>query len=230
MISVTLPTRKRPCALTAMIDSAISTASNPDKLEFCVYVDNDDKETKECIDAMAIRGRNVKYVTSHESINLSQMWNYAYTHLATGDIIMLCADDIRFKSPSWDSHVRDTFDRFNDKIVLVYGDDLVHGKNLSTHPFVHRKWIETSGFWLPPYFVSDFVDLWLNDVAHALDRRVFLPDVVTEHLHFSVGKAEIDETTRARLQNHKRSNPSAIYDEKIHERNAQCSKLREQMI
>ncbi len=230
MLSIILPTRNRPDALTAMIDSALTTAAEPRELEFCVYVDEDDLQTKECINTLSLNGYNVKYTTSSNRINLSQMWNYAYSHLATGDIIMLCADDIRFRTLSWDKRVRDTFDAFNDKIVLVYGDDLVQGAKLSTHPFVHRRWIEISGFWLPPYFVSDFVDLWLNDVAHALGRRIFISDVVTEHMHYSVGKSEIDETTKTRLQNHAKSNPGAIYNEKSHERSVQCSKLRQYMV
>ena len=101
------------------------------------------------------------------------MWNYALEKLASGDLIMLCADDIRFKSPSWDTYVREAFET-HGSFSLVYGDDLVHGRRLSTHPFVHREWIRVSGFWLPPYFVSDFVDLWLDEVSKALGADVYI--------------------------------------------------------
>jgi glycosyltransferase involved in cell wall biosynthesis len=225
MISIVLPTRKRHTALTDMVESALSTADDTTQVEFCIYVDEDDTETKECVGVMSYKGISIKHTTSPTSLNLSQMWNYAYEHIATGDIIMLCADDIRFRSKSWDTRVRQTIDKYEDKIVLVYGDDLIHGENLSTHPFVHRKWIETSGFWLPPYFVSDFVDLWLNDVSRDLGRRVFLPDVITEHLHHTVGKASIDETTTARLERHKQSNPQSIFARTLGERNAHFMRL-----
>jgi glycosyltransferase involved in cell wall biosynthesis len=225
MISIVLPTRKRPVQLKEMIDSALETADAPTKVEFCVYVDEDDVDTKQCIDDLSSKGFLVKCATSPSKINLSQMWNYAYENLSTGDIIMLCADDIRFRSRCWDTLVRNEFDKVSDKLVLVYGDDRIHGRNLTTHPFVHRRWIEKSGFWLPPYFVSDMVDVWLHEVSKALGRIVYLPNVVTEHLHFSVGKSQIDETTIQRLSNHNIQNPTKVYNEKIDERNEHISRL-----
>jgi len=154
------------------------------------------------------------------------MWNYALEKLAIGDLIMLCADDIRFKSPSWDTYVCEAFET-HGSFGFVYGDDLVHGRRLSTHPFVHGERIRVSGFWLPPYFVSDFVDLWLDEVSKALgDADVYLSNVITEHLHFSVGKSEIDETTQNRLTRHKLDNPLAIYASKAFERIAQIERLR----
>jgi hypothetical protein len=208
-----------------MIDSAIQTADDPSAIEFCVYIDADDAESVKCIEGLSKRGYSVKHTTSPTPINLSQMWNYAYETLSTGDLIMLCADDIRFMSRSWDTHVRKAFET-HGKFSLVYGDDLVHGRGISTHPFVHREWIRVSGVWLPPYFVSDFVDVWLNDVAKALGTDVYLPHVITEHLHFSVGKSEIDETTQNRIDRFKLYNPSTIYTDKANERMQQVERLR----
>jgi len=78
---------------------------------------------------------------------------------------------------------------------------------------------------LPPYFVSDFNDCWLYDVAGRIQRRVYLPHVYTEHMHHIVGKAEIDENTRERLARHEREDPKKLYDEKTNERKADADKL-----
>jgi glycosyltransferase involved in cell wall biosynthesis len=225
-ISVIFPTRKRIKAVKEVIESIEQTCDNFDNVEICIYHDIDDIETKEFLDDLSKTYKNLKYTTTSDNINLSEMWNYAYSTLATGDIIMLCADDVRFRTKSWDTTVINVFNHFDDKLVLVYGNDGIQGENLATLPFVHRKWIEVSKFWLPPYFVSDYVDLWLYEVASALGRKIYLNDVYTEHMHFSVNKSPKDETAQNRLDRHQKENPGRIYNEKTQERIAHIELLQ----
>lgn len=224
--SIIVPTRKRPVAVSELVEGIVNTCDNFDLVEVLFYIDRDDIESENCILALQKKfGNNIKYTSSREDINLSQMWNYAYDTLSTGDIIMLCGDDIRFRTKSWDTLVRNEFLKVNDRIVLVYGDDKIHSINHATHSFVHRKWIETSGFWLPPYFCADYVDTWLFEVANRLNRSRYLPNVITEHMHYSVGKSDYDSTTEKRLTNAARENPSLIYQQKSAERSEHVNKL-----
>jgi hypothetical protein len=225
-ISIIFPTRTRTGFVEELIKSAQQTADNFSYLEFCIYYDLDDNETKDYIAEASSRYQNVKYTTSNDSLNLSEMWNYAYSTLATGDIIMHCGDDIRFRTKSWDTIVINKFKESRDKILLVYGNDGIQKSNLATHSFIHRKWIEVSGFWLPPYFTSDYNDTWLDNVASRINRRVYLGDVYTEHLHYTVGKTEIDDNTRRRLNRHEKENPLAIYNSKESERVIHANKLQ----
>ena len=208
-----------------MLRTIDQTADRRDLVEICVYIDSDDEESKVFLEGQS----NVKFTTSPTPLNLSQMWNYAYEKLATGDIIMLCADDLRFNTKSWDTIVRNKYQQSEDKLILVYGRDGIHDSNLSTHPFVHRRWIEISGFWLPPYFVSDYNDLWLFEVGKQLNRLQFCPDVYTEHLHHSVGKCSIDDTTQRRLDRHNTERPDILYNNTLHERQEQVRRLRSNM-
>ena len=50
------------------------------------------------------------------------MWNRCY-EISSGDIVMHCGDDIRFRTKGWDTKVLNKFKEYKDKIVLVYGDD-----------------------------------------------------------------------------------------------------------
>jgi len=224
--SIIIPTKHRVNAVNELVESIVNTSDNFKRIEICFYIDFDDTISKEGILALIEKyGNNIKYTMSEEKLNLSQMWNYTYTNICTGEIIMLCADDIRFRTKSWDLAVKSEFSLVDDKILLVFGDDLYHGSKLATHSFVHRKWIETSGFWLPPYFCADYVDTWLDDVARRINRSVYLPHIITEHMHYSLNKSAYDDNTANRLENFKRERPDLIYETKQNERLEHVNKL-----
>lgn len=188
MISVLAPTRGRPDALQAMADSVYATATGP--VEVLAYVDDDDPS-----DYSQVTG--VRIVTGPRIV-LSDCWN-RLAAVADGDILGMGADDIRFRTPGWDEKVRAVFDGYADGIVFVYGDDGVHHGKLGTHGFVSRRWVETLGYFTWPGFVADYADTWLHELGQRINRIVYLPDVVTEHLHPVVGKAVVDATHRERL-------------------------------
>lgn len=224
--SIIIPTKNRAIAVNELLESIYSTSDNFEKVEICFYIDVDDNNSKTCIlQLMEKYGKNIKYTTSEQNLNLSQMWNYAYENISTGEIIMLCADDIRFRTKSWDTIIKNEFLKVNDKILLVFGDDLLQNERLATHSFIHRKWVNISGFWLPPYFCADYVDTWLDNVARKINRIKYLPNVITEHMHYSVNKSAYDENTEKRLENSKKENPKKIYYDKENERIEHANKL-----
>jgi hypothetical protein len=223
--AIIVPTRKRPFELKRLITSVLETADNPNKVEFCLYIDPDDDVSKQCIDTLIAENKPIKYISSNDKPTLSQMWNIAFT-ISVADIIMQCGDDCVFRTKSWDTNIKNKMEQHTDKIVLAYGNDGIQGAKLATHSFVYRKWIEISEFWLPPYFVSDYSDTWLNDVAKGIGRAIYIPEVYTEHMHFGQGKGPCDETTKLRLERHRIQNPAALYDLKAPERIAHMERLK----
>jgi len=222
-ISIIIPTRKRPNNIERLFNSLINTADEPNNLEICLYLDDDDVDTINYISNKYINDNRVLYFVGPRIV-LSQMWNEAYK-LATGNIIMHGGDDLIFRSKSWDSIVRKAFNNFPDKILLVYGRDGIKDKELATHSFIHRRWIEVSGFFLPPYFTSDYNDTWLDNVSQKVGRRCYLPEVFTEHMHYSVGKAVKDENTIERYVRANKQNPKNLYLSLEHERLEHAYKL-----
>jgi glycosyltransferase involved in cell wall biosynthesis len=217
--SIIIPTKNRVAAIQELIETIFNTSDFFEKIEICFYIDNDDIESKEHILYLIYKyGKNIKYITSEKKLNLSQMWNYAYEQISTGDIIMLCGDDIRFRTKSWDTIIKNEFLSVDDKILLIFGNDLIQCEHLATHSFVHRTWITVSGFWLPPYFCADYVDTWLDEVARKINRRLYLPHIVTEHMHYSVNKSEYDDNTANRLENARKENPGQIFENTKQER------------
>lgn len=187
LISVLAPTRGRPAALQEMADSVFRTAEN---VEVLAYVDDDDPA-----DYSNIEG--VRIITGPR-VTLSDCWNRLAAE-ADGTILGMGSDDIRYRTPGWDTSVRAVINSFTDRIVFVYTEDGIHNERLGTHGFVSREWVEAAGMFTWPGFAMDYADTWLNDIARRIHRAVFIPGVMVEHLHPIAGKAEWDQTHRERL-------------------------------
>jgi hypothetical protein len=127
---------------------------------------------------------------------LSNLWNVgarqAFLSTSPVDILMLCADDIRFRTDGWDEMVRYAFAESEHRLNYVYGRDGVHDQKLGTHGFIHRERYNLFDRFTPPYFDADYPDYWLHQVSAAADVLTYLPDLYTEHVHPIVGKAPVD--------------------------------------
>lgn len=142
---------------------------------------------------------------------------------------MHCGDDIVFRTPGWDTIVRQTFQRFPDRIVLVHGDDVsVNTDALATHGFLHRRWVETVGYFLPPLFSCDWNDVWLTEVADMIGRRVKIP-VITEHMHYSFEKRPRDATDIEREERGREDGVAELFKKTKKNRARDALKLKEAM-
>lgn len=227
LISIICPTKNRIHQVLELLDSISNTASLPEFIEILFYIDYEDNKTKNEIDGLKIKYKmRIDHTSSKEiTDNLSEMFNYTYNVLSKGDIIMLTGDDCRFRTKHWDKTIRETFNLYPDKIVLVYGDDGINHQKLATHPFLSRKWIEISGFWLPSYFHCDYVDTWVDDVARMIKRIHYLPNVLFEHMHPNVGKSKPDDVTIAAIKKREKYNPMLKFEQTKNERIDQSLKL-----
>jgi len=189
-----------------MWQSALQTAAWPEGLELVLYLDEDDRYLETYLALLGVGTCNV----IGPRIVLSQMWNFCHAR-AAGPIFWHGNDDVIFRTQGWDDQVRQAFNQYVDRIVLVHGRDGYHDQKMSVLGFLHRRWVEVVGCFVPPYFVSDYNDQWLSEVADALGRRVFLPEVYTEHLHPNFGKGPLDQTHRDRLWRHQQASVDQLY-------------------
>lgn len=201
MISILVPTRGRPGQFERMVRSALDLAEDPAGIQVVAYRDRDDKETYPSIPG-------VKYIVG-DRIVLSEMWNACHAQ-AKGPIFMHAGDDIVFQTIHWDKKIRDTFELYPDRIVFVHGDDGHWDDRFGTHGFIHENWVNTVGYFVPPFYVSDYNDTHLNDIANALGRRRFV-DIKTEHMHYMFNKGPLDQTHKDRLERHRVHEPQKLY-------------------
>jgi hypothetical protein len=215
-ISILLPTRGRPENVKRLLESIKTTAHKMP--EVVLYVDDDDPSYDDFMApefAKIIRGPRK---------TLSDYYNEC-AKVASGEILMQAGDDIIFRTRWWDATVALAFESHPDKFIFVHGDDGHFGDKFGTHGFLHRKWMETVGYLVPPYFSADWGDTWLNEVANKLGRRVYLP-FVTEHMHPLFGKAEWDKTHKERLARGKSDKVEQMYKDLEPKRAKDVEKLQ----
>jgi hypothetical protein len=200
--SLLCPSRARPERFQAMLSSAIGMAEVPSDVVIDLHVDADDP-TLEAYREIAIS--NVRLMISEVKRPVPQIFNAAASR-AEGNILMLCADDLIFRTRGWDRKVLEAFAKYPDGLALFYTND-GRDRDKAEHWFVSRRWVEIVGFFswagdcggLGPFehFCADTVG---ELVAHKVGRKFFLRDVVTEHMHAKYGKAENDATYREKRE------------------------------
>jgi len=210
MISIICATKNRPENVKRLIQSAKDTAQD---FEFVFIIDEGD--------TIEAQGYTV-VINKQGFVSLGTLFNMGVPY-AKGDVFMLCGDDVVFRSKDWDKIVQDKINSFKDKICLVYGDDLLQGERMATHPFVHKNWVEALGYLNPPQFYSDFGDVYLMDLARGVNRLVYLPEVVAEHLHPFGNKAPTDDTYERRVKYKKRAR--RIYNNSLDQKKEDIDKI-----
>ena len=231
LISVLLPSRGRPDWLGRALGTAHKTATFPKRMEFIVRLDEDDSLLDAYYNGDGLYRPHVQRVANLVGPRtlLSACWNECYEE-SQGEILMHCGDDLTFDTPGWDQTVRAAFAQTPDKILFAYGNDLgPHGETFGTHGFIHRKWVETVGYFVPPLFSSDWNDVWLNDVAKMVKRHKLL-DFVTEHHHYQFGKAPRDQTHAEREERGARDDVVGLYKRTERERKLDANKLKAVMV
>ena len=79
-------------------------------------------------------------------------------------------------------------------MLLHFNDLSGHAHQLAGHLAVHKNWIDTVGYFSPPWFNGDWGDWWLTHIGDGAGRRKYRQDIVIEHLNIQFNKAEPDET------------------------------------
>ena len=189
-VSLLTPTRKRPELMLKMARSALATGNN---FEFVFYIDEDDTLSDSGIAQLPAA---IVTVVRGPRIPCGQCWQKCF-EVSTGDILMMCADDLIFHTPGWNYLVGAEFEVVPDRIMFVFGNDGIQFEALGTHGFVHRRWTEAVGYFTTPHFLSYYNDTWMDRLAKLCGRRKYLPGLNIEHIHPSVGKRPMDETSNA---------------------------------
>lgn len=187
MIEILVPSRGRPNRARLMAVSALETARSG--VGVTIIVDPDDPERKAYAEVLSIPG--VRLVVLSERLGYTASLNEIAAYAEpTIDVLGAFGDDVIFRTKGWDDRVRSELATPG----IAYGNDLVHGQGHPTAVFMSRAIVDALG-WLALPATSH---QWADDGWKALGQRTgllrYLPNVVVEHMHPAVGKAEWDET------------------------------------
>lgn len=176
-----------------MLESFFETAAHPSMADVAIYIDDDDEGTLE-LDLSSYNVRRV--VGPRQSMGTLNAACFAATE---GEIVILCNDDVIFQTKGWDTIIREAAGQYQDQIYLFYPNDLFKGEKLATFPILSRVTCDAIADPFPGEYRGAFIDVHIMDIFKQLkgaghDRVVYLDDVVFEHMHYRLGKSEMDET------------------------------------
>lgn len=189
--SLILPTRDRPKLAYRLLKSIAETTSNIGKIEVILYLDEDDADSQQIdypdVSLLKIIGNDK---------NMGAVIKKCYDE-SQGKFVMVLNDDMIFHTMDWDEKVFREFAFFPDGIALIYGNDLYYGKRVPTFPILSRIACEIMEHVCPVNYKRHCIESHLFDIFTRLanlghHRRIYLPKVVFEHMHYKLSTVAYD--------------------------------------
>lgn len=182
------PTRGRPQNIRDLIKAFDETET---KARFLIVLDDDDEKLGhyleiECDSLVLPReGKGMAKPLNHAAwINRNNFKNFAFL-----------GDDHRPRTKHWDCLFVDALDELGTG--LVYGDDLLQGKNLPTAVAMTSDIVRNLCGMVPPGMIHLYLDNFWLKLGQDLNAIRYMPEVILEHLHPVAGKAGWDANYRA---------------------------------
>lgn len=198
-ISVICPSRGRPQRWAAMVDSALETAIRPSRVLFNVLVDRDDPCLAEYVN---LSRAGVGLVVNDRPRPAPALYNELALG-AAGEILIAASDDVLFRTPCWDDRLERIFAGFPDRLLVAYFGDgpsvkFPGGRDKVEHFATSREFVESVGYFMRDDYEHFCADQHTGEIARLAGRLRAAPEIVLEHLHAKYGRAENDETYRAK--------------------------------
>ena len=201
-LAMMCPTRGRPEAVAQVVETFVNTTNNGTHLWFIVNEDDprldEYKREFERFETL----QNVRYMVVPPKQGLTDTINSSFYILLDYKYLGFIGDDHRFRTQNWDFLA---FLKLEEKPGFLYGNDLLQGENLPTHVIVNSGIIKSLGWFALPGTTHLYVDNAWRELGIATKTLTYVPEIVIEHMHPSVGKAEWDE-------NYKRVNANSLYE------------------
>lgn len=179
-ISILHPSRQRAIHTAKTANAWLSSAKNPEDIEYIVSLDLDDNIT-----AYEAHLGTLKYdiaMTVNGNTNAVQAVNIA-AKACTGDILIVVSDDFNLPPYHWDEYLLTQLAGKTDYIVKT--DD---GSQpwIITLPIMDRVYYDRFGYVYNPAYSHMFVDTELTCIADILGRKIVLPIRIV-HNHYTTG-------------------------------------------
>ena len=193
-ISLLLPTRGRKEHLERLFDSLLEKTFDLSRIEIILCIDEDDFESQSLTFPPVFHIR--KLIGPRSTMGT---YNTKCYLASTGNIVILFNDDIVVRTPNWDRIIESFDENHQDKIYLAYVNDLFKKEKVGSFPILSRRACEILTDPFPAAYKGEHIDYHLFDIFKRLEtagypRIHYFEDVVFEHMHFSQGKSQVDQT------------------------------------
>lgn len=218
MINVLTPSRGRPDLAKRMYESATDTAKGDVNIVF--GLDHDDPTIAEYA--------GLPYEIFRDC-PVGKIWNGLANNTKKG-MIMMGNDDLIFRTPGWDEYLLDFSKTLTNSSHVIYFNDGINGKDHCAFPIISRSWYKKLKYFTPECFNFLYHDTWVMDIAKKCNELHYCDDVLIEHMHFTAGKSEMDDTYKRHRegQSDKRQIDGYIYHmtDWIRQRDAEAIKCK----
>ena len=190
-VLVIVPTRGRPDASVEFHKEFLAKSMISDLM---FAIDEDDADSYSRIEGVLYE--------VNPRMGMNGTLNYVATKYADKyKYIAFMGDDHRVRTFGWDIVMTEKM----GSLGVAYGNDLIQGQALPTAVIMSSNIINAIGYMAPPKQKHMYLDNFWLDLGTRLNAIHYLEDVIIEHLHFSVGKSDMDSS-------YQETNDSAIYN------------------
>jgi len=190
---VIVPSRGRPHAVPDLA-AAFTGTVQADGTRLVLAVDLSDPDHYRYREAVAeVRDDRVT-VDAVVGGRMAAALNETAVIVAAGEAVEaigFMGDDHRPRTVGWDAAYLAALRDMGAGIV--YGDDGLQHEALPTQCAMSSSIVRTLGWMCPPVLQHLWIDNFWRDLGEAAGCLRYLPDIVVEHMHPYVGKAEMDE-------------------------------------
>lgn len=180
-LAVIVPSRGRPEAIAELAEVWRETTTTTNA-HLAVCIDDNDPKRLEY-------GKNVNVYPSRTMVEALNRAAAAFADMAYA--VGFMGDDHRPRTVGWDARYLEALHELGTGIV--YGNDLLQGRNLPTQCAMTSDIIRSLGYMAPPGLRHMYVDNFWLALGRSAGCIKYLPDVVIEHMHPIAGKAEWTE-------------------------------------
>jgi hypothetical protein len=178
-ISILLPTRDRAELVTRSLESLISRAAHPERLEIMIGIDDDDPASQEYFNSPEWSEFIEQWPVTHR---VSTTERYGYTGLfkyvnylgadSTGEFLMFWNDDALMHTEGWDIRI----DKNRDYFGVLRMPCVNHKHPFALFPIIPRRWIDLFG----TISIVAHSDWWIYNVCKPVNR---VKDIDVEVYH-----------------------------------------------
>jgi len=210
-INIMVPTYNRLVGLRRIVNTALNTADQPERLRFSFCVNNTDAATRECIEKdlyFPTRGGHEIIFEDTKQPNIALYFNLMYDSpkfRQPDTLVSMVGDDMEFTTQGWDTRILDAANDAGGECVVYCNDDFIAQDKLCVNLFTTMHIIQgmsVDGARIPfmcPLFHAEMIDVvWYYTGKYTGTLR-YLGDVVIKHNHGSKAATWQDDTYK-RLQ------------------------------
>lgn len=168
LVSFLIPTRHRPFGAQAALDSILSTAADPSRVEVLFVMDEDDPESQEWAKTVAHIPQAHCFVTPRIGNGYEHLFHYynLLAEQANGDFLFIFNDDTTMLSQGWDSVIA----KFEGQCVLL-NPKWTYEAPYATFPIVSRKFYERMGMLCEHVYIDRYLSFIAKEAGVFVDAK-----------------------------------------------------------